>query len=154
MAKWVAQVVRSGRRWGGVLLLVFIVFHLLQLTLGVVHPQFTHLDPYNNVRIGLSNPLIAGFYIVAMGALALHLYHGTWAAVRTLGVAPASAHPLKRRLALVLAIVVAAGFMLIPIAALTGAFQEMPPVQESMPSASTPSSTPTPVAVVPSGEVR
>ena len=74
-------------RWGGVLLLVFIVFHLLQLTLGVVHPRFMHLDPYNNVVVGLRNPLVAGFYVLAMAALALHLYHGIWAAVRTLGAA-------------------------------------------------------------------
>ncbi|MEI6740065.1 MAG: succinate dehydrogenase cytochrome b subunit [Gemmatimonadaceae bacterium] len=119
-------------RYGGVLLLVFIVFHLLQLTLGTIHPQFTHLDPYNNVRIALSHPAVAAFYLLAMAALALHLYHGTWAAVRTLGAAPASATPLKRRLALVLALVVAGGFMIIPIATMMGAFQEAPPVQESM----------------------
>src|SRR6186713_2532779 len=99
-------------RWGGVLLLVFIVFHLLQLTLGVVHPRFAHLDPYNNVVVGLSNPLIAGFYVVAMLALALHLHHGIWAAVRTLGAARPSAHPLKRTLSMVIAIIVAAGFMI------------------------------------------
>ena len=124
-------------RWGGVLLLVFIVLHLLQLTVGVIHPQFTHLDPYNNVRLALSNPLVAGLYLLAMAALGLHLYHGTWAAVRTLGAAPSSAHPLKRTVALVIAIVVAAGFMIIPLATLAGAFQEMPPLQEPLMSAST-----------------
>jgi succinate dehydrogenase / fumarate reductase cytochrome b subunit len=113
-------------RVGGVLLLVFIVVHLLQLTVGAIHPQFTHLDPYNNVRIALSNPAVAIFYLAAMAALALHLYHGVWASVRTLGAAPASATPLKRRLALVLAIVVAGGFMIIPVATLLGAFQEAP----------------------------
>lgn len=122
-------------RWGGVLLLVFIVFHLLQLTVGAIHPQFVHLDPYNNVRIGLSNPLIAGFYVLAMAALGLHLYHGSWAAMRTLGAAAASPAPLKRRVALVLAIVVAAGFMIIPLATLAGAFQEMPPVQDALTTA-------------------
>ena len=59
-------------RWGGVLLLAFIVFHILHLTLGTVHPQFTHLDPYNNVRIGLSNPAVAAFYVLAMAALGLN----------------------------------------------------------------------------------
>ena len=118
-------------KWGGVLLLVFIVFHLLQLTLGVVHPRFTHLDPYNNVVIGLSNPLIAGFYVVAMLALALHLYHGIWASVRTLGAARPSTQPLKRTLSLVIAIIVAAGFMIIPIATLAGAFTEGPPLVDS-----------------------
>ncbi|MEQ1692243.1 MAG: succinate dehydrogenase cytochrome b subunit [Gemmatimonas sp.] len=125
-------------RWGGVLLLVFIVFHLLQLTLGVVHPRFTHLDPYNNVVVGLSNPFIALFYVLAMSALALHLYHGIWAVVRTLGVARPAVQPLKRTVAVVLAVVVAGGFMIIPIATLAGAFVEAPPlVDASAPSAAT-----------------
>ena len=118
-------------KWGGVLLVVFIVYHILHMTLGVVHPDFTHLDPYRNLVKGLSNPLVAGFYLLAMIALAMHLYHGTWAAVRTLGVSPSSQHPLKRRVALIVAIVVAAGFMLIPIATLVGAFQDVPPLIDS-----------------------
>ena len=109
-------------RWGGVLLLAFIGFHLLHLTVGAIHPDFRHLDPYHNIATGLSNPAVAGFYLLAMAALALHLYHGTWAAFRTLGVARPSAHPLKRHVALVLAIVVAGGFMIIPLAALAGRF--------------------------------
>jgi succinate dehydrogenase / fumarate reductase cytochrome b subunit len=116
-------------RWGGVLLLVFIVFHILHMTLGTVHPQFTHLDPYNNVRIGLAHPAVAAFYMLAMGALGLHLFHGTWAAVRTLGAARPSAQPLKRRLALVVAIVVAGGFIAIPVASLAGLFPEAPALQ-------------------------
>ena len=118
-------------RWGGVLMLVFIVAHLLQLTIGAIHPDFTHLDPYNNVRILLSNPLMAAFYVLAMAALGLHLYHGTWAVVRTLGVARPSAQPLKRRVALAVAIIVAAGFMIIPIAAVLGKFAPAPPLAES-----------------------
>ena len=109
-------------RWGGVLLLGFIVFHLLHLTIGAVHPQFTHLDPYNNIARGLNSPVVGAFYLLAMAALGLHLYHGTWAAFRTLGVARPSTHPLKRRVALVLAIVVAGGFMAIPLAAMAGMF--------------------------------
>ena len=130
-------------RWGGVLLVVFIVYHILHLTLGVVHPDFTHLDPYRNLVKGLSNPLVAGFYLLAMCALALHLYHGTWAAVRTLGLSPSSSHPLKRRVALAVAIIVAAGFMIVPIATLAGAFQDVSPVIDS-----------TSTATASAGEVR
>jgi len=141
-------------RWGGVLLLVFIVVHLLQLTTGTIHPQFTHLDPYNNVRVALGNPLIATFYAVAMLALGLHLYHGTWAAFRTLGATPSTAHPLNRRLALLVAIIVALGFMIIPLATLAGAFQEMPPVQEPEANAVAPSVSPSPVAAASVGGTR
>ena len=115
-------------RWGGVLVLVFIVLHILQLTLGVgfLLPGFVHLDPYNNLRLTFSNPLWTAFYVVTMIFLGLHLYHGAWATVRTLGVSRPSQHPLKRRLSAVIAVVVAVGFAIIPIAASMGAFTEQP----------------------------
>lgn len=115
-------------RWGGVLILVFIVIHVMQITLGVgfLLPGFVHLDPYNNLRLAFSNPLWTGFYVVAVVFLGLHLYHGCWALVRTLGVSRPSQHPLKRRLSLVIAVVVTVGFAIIPIAAVIGAFTEQP----------------------------
>lgn len=106
-------------RWGGVLLLVFIVFHILHFTLGSVHPNFT-ADVYRNVVVGFSNPIVAIFYVLAMLALALHLYHGTWSSLRTLGINKASAKPLQRRLPVVVAVLVAGGFMAIPLAVLLG----------------------------------
>ena len=116
---------------GGVVILVFLVYHILDLTLGVVHPDFTHLDPYNNVRIGLSNPLVAGLYLLASAFVGLHLYHGAWSAVRTLGAARPSTQPLKRKIALGIALVVAIGFLSIPVATLMGAFAPAPPLTES-----------------------
>ena len=116
---------------GGVTILVFIVYHILHMTLGTVHPQFTHLDPYNNLRIGLANPFVAAFYIIATGFVGFHLYHGAWSAVRTLGAAQPSTHPLRRKIAAVIAIVVALGFMIIPIATLLGAFAPAAPVAET-----------------------
>lgn len=106
-------------RWGGVFLLVFIVFHILHLTLGAVHPDFT-ADVYRNIIVGFSNPIVAVFYIIAMLFLALHLYHGTWSSLRTLGVNKASAKPLQRRLPAVVAVLVALGFLVIPLAVLVG----------------------------------
>ncbi len=120
---------------GGVIILVFIVYHILHLTLGTVHPQFTHLDPYNNLRIGLSNPLVAAFYLLAAASVGLHLYHGAWSSVRTLGAARPSVHPLRRKIALGIALIVAAGFMIIPIATLLGAFPPADPVIEVAPAA-------------------
>src|SRR5258708_22102752 len=75
-------------RWGGVLLAVFIVFHLFHFTAGVVgfQPgQFEHLMVYQNVVAGFSSLPIALFYIVAMYALCLHLDHGIWSALQTVG---------------------------------------------------------------------
>ena len=107
-------------RWGGVLLLVFIVFHLLDLTIGRVNPAFQEGDVYANLLGSLQRPLIALFYIIAMAALALHLYHGAWSSLRTLGVAQASVSPLKRRAALFVAIIIAVGFAVVPLAVLLG----------------------------------
>jgi succinate dehydrogenase / fumarate reductase cytochrome b subunit len=108
-------------RWGGVLLLAFIVFHLLDLTLGALNPRFQHLDPFNNVVYSLRRPAVALFYVAAMGALGLHLYHGAWAAFRTLGLARPSARPLHRTVAIAVAVIVAGGFLVVPIATLAGA---------------------------------
>jgi len=107
-------------RWGGVLLLAFIVYHLLDLTIGTVNPAFVEGDVYANLLGSMRRPLIAVFYIVAMAALALHLYHGAWSSLRTLGVAQASVSPLKRRAAVIIAIAIAAGFAVVPLAVLLG----------------------------------
>lgn len=129
-------------KWGGVLLLVFLVYHILHMTTGTVHPNFTHLDPYNNLSIAMRNPLVVAFYLLAMGALALHLYHGSWAAVRTLGAARPTTHPLRRKIALIIAIIVAAGFALIPIAGFAGLFPEAPPLPPDTSHVATPSAAP------------
>jgi succinate dehydrogenase / fumarate reductase cytochrome b subunit len=107
-------------RWGGALLLVFIVFHLLHFTTGTLHPDFVKGDVYGNLVVGFRVWPVALFYVLAMVALGLHLYHGTWSALRTLGVARPSGRPLHRRAATVLAIVVAGGFAIIPLAVMLG----------------------------------
>lgn len=107
-------------RWGGVLLLVFIVFHILHFTLGTVHPDFVVGKIYRNLVTGFAVKWVAVFYLVAMIALGMHLFHGAWSSMRTLGLAPPSAHPLKRFLPVVLAVVVSSGFAAIPLAFLLG----------------------------------
>lgn len=107
-------------RWGGALILVFLVYHILHFTLGTVHPSFVEGDPYHNVIAGFSNPLVVLFYEVALIAVGLHLYHGIWSSGRSLGVSSPSPHPLRRPLALVLSLLVWAGFTVIPIAVYAG----------------------------------
>jgi succinate dehydrogenase / fumarate reductase cytochrome b subunit len=63
---------------------------------------------------------VALFYLGAMAFLALHLYHGAWACFRTLGLAQPSAEPLQRRISLVIAVVVSAGFSLLPLSIALG----------------------------------
>ena len=110
-------------RVGGVLLVVFIVFHILDMTLGVGHPGFTHLDPYNNLRLGFQRWWAVAFYVAAVVFLGLHLYHGAWASWRTLGARRAGERPLHRSLAIAIAVIVTLGMVAIPIAAAFGLFQ-------------------------------
>jgi succinate dehydrogenase / fumarate reductase cytochrome b subunit len=107
-------------RWGGALLLVFIIYHILHFTTGTVHPDFVELNPYHNVATGFRNPLVALFYLAAMAALGFHLYHGVWSSGRSLGVSPPSPHPLRRRVALVLGGFIWLGFTVIVVAAWLG----------------------------------
>ncbi len=115
-------------RWGGLLLLVFIVFHILHFTTGTVYPAasaaggngFSDTDVYGNVVHAFRNPLVSAFYVVSMLFLLLHLFHGAWSSVRTLGLARPSRHPLHRRVSTVIAVVVWLGFTAIPVAVLLG----------------------------------
>jgi succinate dehydrogenase / fumarate reductase, cytochrome b subunit len=109
-------------RVGGVLLLLFIPFHILHFTTGDIRPAgvFTAGDVYANAIAGFHVPWVVAFYLLAMIALGLHLYHGAWSSVRTLGLAPARPHPLHRPVALLLAVVLWLGFSLVPLAIALG----------------------------------
>jgi succinate dehydrogenase / fumarate reductase cytochrome b subunit len=116
-ATWASRTIR----WGGVVLLLFIVFHLLHFTAGVIQPSpFSETDVYRNVVGAFSIPWVAALYVVAMVALGMHLYHGAWAAFRTLSLRPPSASPMKRTIATGFAFVVWLGFTSIPLAVLAG----------------------------------
>jgi succinate dehydrogenase / fumarate reductase cytochrome b subunit len=115
-------------RWGGALLLVFIIVHLLHFTTRQVDPgRWAHrldaagrYDIYGNIVASFRIWWVSVFYLLAMMALGLHLWHGVWSFGRSLGVAKPSAHPLRRRIAPILAIALWLGFSLVPIAVLAG----------------------------------
>jgi succinate dehydrogenase / fumarate reductase cytochrome b subunit len=107
-------------RWGGALILLFLVYHILHFTVGTAYPGFVEGNPYYNVATGFQNIFIVGFYLVVMAIVGLHLYHGIWSSGRSLGVSPLSPHPLRRSVALVLAILIWLGFSVIPIAVYAG----------------------------------
>lgn len=107
-------------RWGGVLILVFVVFHILHMTTGQVHPDFVEGRAFHNLVTGLGNPGVAALYVVAMVVVALHLHHGIWSMFQTLGANHPKYAALRRPLSTVLAVVVFLGFISIPVAVLTG----------------------------------
>ncbi|CAM5266347.1 succinate dehydrogenase [Streptomyces narbonensis] len=108
-------------RWGGIILALFIVWHVLDLTTGTVHPGgFEEGKPYQNVVDTFSTWYGNVIYIVAMLAVGLHVRHGFWSAAQTLGVGNARRERLLRVLANTLALVLTAGFVSVPVAVMTG----------------------------------
>lgn len=110
-------------RVGGILLLAYVVYHLLDLTFGTVNPGFVPGDAYANlVRTFQRVPVAAG-YIAAMAALGLHLHHGTWSALQTLGLLTPPTERVRRGLAAWFAATIVAGYVSIPLAVLAGIVQ-------------------------------
>ena len=107
-------------RWGGVLILLFLIYHILHFTTGTAHPDFVELNPHHNVTTGFRQPLVAVVYLLAMAVVGLHLYHGVWSSGRSLGVSQPSPQPLGRRVALGLAVLVWLGFTAIVVAGFLG----------------------------------
>jgi succinate dehydrogenase / fumarate reductase cytochrome b subunit len=106
--------------WSGPILFLFIVYHLLHLTTGTVHPSFHEGEVYRNFIVGFQQPAASGVYIAAMMALGLHMYHGVWSLLHTLGLAHARWNRLRHGFATVIALVVVLGNISFPVAVLTG----------------------------------
>ena len=112
-------------RWGGVIVLAFVVYHLLHLTLGVADDGVRLCEEVNgemtcyvrdNVIGGFQNVFIAGFYIIAQVALGFHIAHGIWSACRTVGLNNPRFDKLARTGALGLAWFITLGNISIPLA--------------------------------------
>jgi succinate dehydrogenase / fumarate reductase cytochrome b subunit len=107
-------------RWGGVIVLAFIAYHLMHLTIGNVHPDFVPGDVYHNMVAGFRVWPVSVFYVVAMILLGFHLRHGVWSMLHTLGLSHARYRGLARQVALGIALVVTLGFIACPMAVLLG----------------------------------
>ncbi len=107
-------------RWGGVIILLFVIYHLAHLTWGSVHPDFIYGDVYSNVVSGFKVWWVSAFYIVANLALGLHLYHGLWSMLQTLGVTASGERDWRRTAAAAFAVVVTLGNVSFPLSVLTG----------------------------------
>jgi succinate dehydrogenase cytochrome b subunit len=107
-------------RWSGVIVLVFVVYHLMHFTFGNVHPSFIEGDVYHNFVAGFRSVPVSLFYIFAMILLGLHLRHGLWSMFQTLGVS----HPRYMRWAhtgaWIFASLIVLGNILFPLAVLAG----------------------------------
>lgn len=108
-------------RWGGVIVVLFVVWHLLDLTTGTVNPDFESGQPYHNIVESFSTWYGNVIYIVAMIAVGLHVRHGFHSAAVTLGVGGSMARQRALRVAANgLALVLTVGFLSVPIGVMTG----------------------------------
>lgn len=110
--------------WGGLIILAFVVFHLMDLTFGTVNPAFRHSDPYHNFVTTFSRWPVSLAYIVAMIPLGFHLYHGFWSMLQTLGANNPRYNAYRRPIAAVLALAIILINISFPLAVLTGIVAE------------------------------
>jgi succinate dehydrogenase / fumarate reductase cytochrome b subunit len=110
-------------RWGGVFLVLFVVFHLLHLTTGDAHPAFDHESPFNNVVVGFQSWYVSLFYVFCMIPLGLHMYHGLWSITQTLSLQNPRVKKWRRPVAAAVAILVVLANISIPVAVLAGLVQ-------------------------------
>jgi len=106
--------------WGGLAILAFVIFHLLDLTFGTVNPAFIPGDAYHNFVATFQRLPVALAYILAMIPLGMHLYHGFWSMLQTLGANNPKYNRVRRPVALGLAALITLGNMSFPIAVLAG----------------------------------
>ncbi|HKW33837.1 MAG TPA: succinate dehydrogenase cytochrome b subunit [Candidatus Acidoferrum sp.] len=108
--------------WSGPIILAFVIYHLLNFTFGTVHPggPFDEHNVYNNVVTGFQFWPSSVFYIIAMIMLCYHLHHGLWSMFQSLGFTHPAYTPWIQRSAKVVAILIAIGFISIPVAVLAG----------------------------------
>jgi succinate dehydrogenase / fumarate reductase, cytochrome b subunit len=121
--EWKARTSTYGSRtmrWSGVFLLAFIIFHLLHFTTGDVHPDFIPGDVYHNFITGFQVVPVATVYVVATLLLALHLFHGSWSMLQTLGLSHPRYNRVRNAICIGLAALVVVGNLSFPVAVLTG----------------------------------
>ncbi len=104
----------------GPLIFLYVIYHLMMFTFLSTGPGYSQTDVYRNVVSAFQVPAIAGVYILAMLVLGIHLYHAAWSMLQTLGITYPTREGLRRLLIPVVAVLIAGGYILIPVAVLTG----------------------------------
>jgi succinate dehydrogenase / fumarate reductase cytochrome b subunit len=110
-------------RWSGVIFLLFLFFHLADLTWGLepMAPEvWERGEVYANFVATFSRPAVAGFYVAAMVALGFHLYHGIWSMFQSLGANNPRFNKWRRYLATGLSALIVVGNVIMPLAVLFG----------------------------------
>jgi len=115
-----ANAASRSMRYTGVIVLLYVLFHLADLTWGTVNPDFVRGDVYRNMVASFERPAIAAIYVVATLALGLHLFHGSWSMFQSLGLNNPRWNSWRRSFAIGFAAIVTLGNLSFPIAVQTG----------------------------------
>lgn len=107
-------------KWGGIAILLFVVYHILHLTTGQAHPEFIPHSAYHNLVTGFRSPVASAIYVIGMIAVGLHLYHGLWSVFQTMGWNNRHWNHLRRPFAVVVSLAITLGFLSVPFAVWTG----------------------------------
>jgi succinate dehydrogenase / fumarate reductase cytochrome b subunit len=108
--------------WSGPIILAFVIYHLLHLTAGVIHPggEFVESDVYHNVVAGFQVWYVSAWYVFSMILLGLHIRHGAWSMFQSVGINHPRHTPILKKSAAILAIVIVAGYISIPVSIMLG----------------------------------
>jgi succinate dehydrogenase / fumarate reductase cytochrome b subunit len=107
-------------RWGGVIIALFIVYHILDLTFGVANPDGTDSTPYDRLVASFQNPIATTVYVVTLILLGMHLRHGVWSATQTLGQSNRRRERSVNLFATAFATLLIAGYLVVPAAVVFG----------------------------------
>lgn len=116
----VADYASRTMRWSGVIVGLFVLYHLADLTWGFANPEFVRGEVYHNVVASFSRWPVALLYVVANVALALHIYHGAWSLFQSMGWNHPRFNHWRRPFAAAFAWVILVGNVSFPVAVLTG----------------------------------
>ena len=107
-------------RWGGVIIFLYVVYHLMHFTWGNAHPSFVSGDVYHNLVAGFQVWPVTAVYVVATVAVGVHLYHGLWSGLQTIGVNHPRYNRYRRVGAALFAAAITVGFLTVPVGVVIG----------------------------------
>jgi succinate dehydrogenase / fumarate reductase cytochrome b subunit len=108
-------------RWGGVIVLAFIIYHLLDLTSGTINLAPDKAEPFDRLVASFTNPWVTAWYVIALVLLGMHLRHGIWSATQTLGQSNKRRERTVNAAAIAISTLLIAGFLVVPLAIAIGA---------------------------------
>lgn len=108
--------------WSGPIILAFVIYHLLHLTAGIVHPGFDFVegDVYHNVVAGFQVWYVSAWYIFSMLLLGFHIRHGAWSMFQSVGINHPRHTPILKKAAAALAVIIVLGYISIPLSIVLG----------------------------------